>query len=107
MPPNLSGLSLKDDLDSDVPLSPSFTAGTTAYNASVINTVASITVTSAVTNSAYTVKVNGAPLSLTGSGVLSGTSGAITLVTGDNSISVTVSYGTTTTPYTVTVTKAP
>ncbi|QTH42825.1 cadherin-like beta sandwich domain-containing protein [Cohnella sp. LGH] len=93
---NLSGLTL-----SSGSLSPAFTSGTKSYAASVANSVSSITVTPAVSDSAATVKVNGKTVT---SGFASGT---ISLIVGDNlfTVEVTAQDGTMTT-YTVTVTRA-
>ncbi len=83
-------------------LSPSFASGTASYTASVANAVSSITVTPTVSDSTATVKVNG-------TAVASGTpSGSIPLSVGSNTITVvgTAQDGTTTSTYTVTVTRA-
>ncbi len=93
---DLSGLTLSDGT-----LSPVFSAGTTAYTASVGNSVSSVTVTPTVSDSSATVKVNGTT-------VASGTaSGAISLNVNSNTITVLVTAqdGTPKT-YTVTVTRA-
>ncbi|MEI7910890.1 MAG: cadherin-like beta sandwich domain-containing protein [Verrucomicrobiota bacterium] len=90
----LSGLAL-----SAGSLSPVFAPGTISYNASVLGSTASLTLTP-VTASAYaTVKVNGAPLA-SGSA-----SQVIPLAAGNNTINVviTAENGTSTTTYAVTV----
>ncbi|MFC4303699.1 cadherin-like beta sandwich domain-containing protein, partial [Cohnella boryungensis] len=94
---NLSGLTL-----SSGSLSPSFASGTLNYTASVANGVSSITVTPTTSENNATVKVNGTPVT---SGSASGTIG---LGVGDNPITVEVTAqdGTTTSEYTVTVTRA-
>ena len=82
-------------------LNPAFAATTTSYTASVSNPITGITVTPTVTDSTATVKVNGTT-------VVSGTASAsIPLVVGANLITVLVTAqdGTTTTTYTVTVTR--
>ena len=92
----LSGLAL-----SSGSLSPTFTAGTTAYAASVSNAATSVTITPSVADANATVKVNGVT-------VASGTASAsIPLVVGDNPISVvaTAQDGISLTTYTVTVTR--
>ncbi|MFC5404806.1 cadherin-like beta sandwich domain-containing protein [Cohnella soli] len=93
----LNGLTL-----SSGSLSPTFATGTLGYAASVANSVSSITVTPTVSESNATVKVNGAT-------VASGTtSGAINLSVGVNEITIVVKAqdGTTTSTYSVTVTRA-
>ncbi len=91
----LSALSL-----SGVTLSPAFTSGTTAYTASVANTVTETTVrATAVAGAAYEVKLNG----------VVDQDGIVPLAVGDgNVIAVVVAAqdGVTTTTYTVTVTRA-
>ena len=82
-------------------LSPAFAAATKTYTASVPNATASITVTPTLTNLFAAVTVNGTP-------VTSGTASAsISLVVGTNPITVLVTAqdGTTTSTYTVTVTR--
>ncbi len=81
-------------------LSPSFSSGTVSYTSTVSNSISSITITPAVTESTSTVTVNG-------TAVASGSaSGNISLSTGANAISVTVTAEDgSTTVYTVTVTK--
>ena len=94
---SLSALSLSSGT-----LTPTFASGTTAYTASVANSVTAITATPTVTNSSATVKVNGTT-------VTSGSaSGNINLAVGSNTITVLVTAqdGTTTSTYTVTVTRA-
>ncbi|WP_240416330.1 cadherin-like beta sandwich domain-containing protein [Paenibacillus periandrae] len=79
-------------------LSPAFVSGTTAYTSNVASGVSSITVTSSVYDSNATMTVNGTP-------VISGqASGAISLNTGSNTITivVTAQNGTTKT-YTINV----
>ena len=83
-------------------LSPAFASATTAYSVSVGNATTSVTVTPTLTDTRATMKVNGVT-------VTSGTaSAAIPLAVGANPISVVVTAlnGTTTTNYTVTVTRA-
>lgn len=95
---SLSGLAL-----SSGSLSPTFSSGTTGYTASVANGVSSITVTPTANDVNATVTVDGDP-------VTSGSaSGAIGLNIGTNAIPVVVTAqnGTTTSTYTVTVTRAP
>ncbi|RKP54029.1 hypothetical protein D7Z26_11610 [Cohnella endophytica] len=95
---NLNSLSL-----SSGSLSPAFVSGTIGYTANVANSVSSITVTPAVSDSTAKVKVNGVPVT-NGS-----TSGAINLAVGSNApitVLVTAEDGTTTKTYTVTVTRA-
>ena len=82
-------------------LSPAFAAATKTYTASVANATASITVTPTLTNSFAAVTVNGTP-------VTSGTaSTSIPLTVGTNPITVLVTAqdGTTTSTYTITVTR--
>ena len=83
-------------------LSPSFSAGTLSYSASVANAVSSITVTPTTTSSAATVKVNGVAVS-SGSA-----SGSTTLLVGSNTLTlvVTAQDGSTTSTYTLIVTRA-
>jgi len=84
-------------------LSPSFASATTSYTASVTNASTSITVVPTCTDSNATVTVNGAT-------VPSGThTAAIPLTVGSNTINtvVTSQDGTTTTTYTITVTRTP
>ncbi len=91
----LSALSL-----SGVTLMPAFAAGTTAYTASVANTVTETTVTTtAVAGAAYEVKLNG----------VVDQDGIVPLAVGDGNVIavvVTAEDGKTTTTYTVTVTRA-
>ena len=91
----LSALSL-----SGVTLSPVFVSGTTAYTASVANTVTETTVTATVVaGAAYEVKLNG----------VVDQDGIVPLAVGDGnviSVVVTAQDGETTTTYTVTVTRA-
>ncbi|WP_058302785.1 cadherin-like beta sandwich domain-containing protein [Gorillibacterium timonense] len=92
----LSGLTLSEGT-----LAPAFASGTTGYTASVGNAVTSLTVTPTVNEAHATVTVNGTP-------VASGSaSGAITLSEGANTVTVVVTAedGTTTQPYTITVTR--
>lgn len=82
-------------------LSPGFDSGTTAYTASVSNSVDSITVTPTVNEAHAAVTVNGTD-------VASGTaSDEISLSIGDNTISVVVTAqdGTTTNTYTISATR--
>lgn len=95
---SLSGLTL-----SSGSISPTFASGTSGYTASVANGVNSITVTPTVSDGNAAVTVKGMP-------VASGTaSNAINLNVGANAIPVVVTAqnGTTTSTYTVTVTRAP
>jgi len=83
-------------------LSPTFASGTTAYTASVSNSVTSITATPTVSDATATVKVNSVA-------VASGSaSGPLTLNVGGNAVTVLVAAqdGSTTKTYTVTVTRA-
>jgi len=83
-------------------LSPTFASGTTSYSTSVANAVTSITVTPTRTEANATITVNG-------TAVTSGSaSGAISLNVGLNPITVVVTAqdGTTTSTYTVNVTRA-
>jgi gliding motility-associated-like protein len=91
---NLSALSIISGT-----LSPVFATGTTAYTASVINSIASITITPTLSDATASIKVNG-------TAVASGTaSAAQALVVGNNTITVVVTAqdGTTTNTYTVVV----
>ena len=95
------------DLDglvlSDGTLSPSFTAATTSYTASVPNATSSLTATFLIGHPAATLTVNGASVA---SNVATG---PISLNVGANTLTaiVTAEDGTTTKTYTVTVTRAP
>jgi len=94
---NLSALTISSGT-----LSPVFAAGTTTYSASVVSSVASITVTPTATLATSTITVNG-------TAVASGTASAgIPLIVGLNAITtvVTASNGTTTKTYTINVTRA-
>jgi len=93
----LSGLALSAGT-----LSPAFATGTLSYTASVPNATTSITVRPTVTDSTATVKVNETPVAL------GDASGAIPLAVGTNTITtvVTAQDGTTTSTYTLTVTRA-
>ena len=80
-------------------LAPPFAAGTTTYNANVINSITSVTVTPTASDTGATIRVNGTT-------VVSGSaSGAINLNVGANTINVIVTAGdgTTTKTYTLTV----
>ncbi len=94
----LSGLMLSSGT-----LSPSFASSTTSYSTDVPNAVTSITVTPTVTDSNATVQVNDT-LVTSGSN-----SQSIPLEVGSNTITIvaTAEDGTTTSNYTVTVTRAP
>jgi gliding motility-associated-like protein len=94
---NLSGLSLSAGT-----LSPSFSAGTIIYTASVANANSTITVTPTKNNANASIKVNNVAVN-SGSA-----SGNISLNVGDNIITtvVTAQDGSTTKTYTVTVTRA-
>jgi uncharacterized repeat protein (TIGR02543 family) len=83
-------------------LSPTFVSGTTSYSSSVANAVTSITVTPTRTQANATITVNGTAVT---SGLASG---AISLNVGLNTITVVVTAqdGTTTSTYTVNVTRA-
>ena len=97
----LSALVLFDGT-SEVTLTPAFDSATQGYAATVANSVMSVTVTPTVTDSSAAVTVNGAA-------VASGSpSDAIDLEIGENVIEavVTAQDGTTTSTYTVTVTRA-
>ena len=101
MDATLSALVLSDGTD-EVALTPAFDSATQTYTATVPNSVASVTVTPSVTEPNATVTVNGAA-------VASGSpSDAIELEIGENVITVVVTAqdGTTTSTYTVAVTKA-
>lgn len=91
----LSGLSFSAGT-----LSPSFSSGTSSYNASVANSITSVTVTPVVSESHATVTVNGAV-------VASGSaSQSISLATGSNTVSVVVTaQDGTTRSYSITVTR--
>ena len=84
-------------------LSPSFVSETLGYTTSVTNATTSMTVTPTVTDATATIKVNGTAVA---SGIASG---AISLVVGNNPITVLVTAqdGTTQSTYTITVTRAP
>ena len=98
----LSGLSL-----SSVTLSPTFAEGTTAYTASVANSVSSTAVTATVAESSYAITVKGTALTLAASGSgYAGSSGTIALGVGSNEIPVIVSSGSLAKTYTVNVTRA-
>lgn len=94
---NLSGLSISAGT-----LTPSFSAGTTSYTASVAGANSTITVTPTKNNANASIKVNTVAVN-SGSA-----SGAISLNTGDNTITtvVTAQDGTTTKTYTLTVNRA-
>ncbi|MBA4719402.1 MAG: cadherin-like beta sandwich domain-containing protein [Nitrosopumilus sp.] len=83
-------------------LSPTFNSATTAYSATVANTVSSLTVTPTTANGNATVLVNGFTATSTAA------SGTINLNVGANTITVrvTAQNGTTTKEYTITVTRA-
>ena len=92
----LSGLAISSGT-----LSPTFGSGTKVYSVSVANAISGMTVTPTVTDSTATVTINGTP-------VTPGTASAsIPLVVGTNLITVLVTAqdGTTTSSYTVTVTR--
>lgn len=76
---SLSGLAMSSGI-----LSPVFNAHTMSYSASVANATASLRVTSTISNSAYTIKVNGSTVP---TGI---SSGPITLSVGANNISISV-----------------
>jgi len=84
-------------------LSPEFFSGTTAYTATVANSVTSLTVTPTAAEAHATIRVNG---TIVASG---SASEAINLEVGKNTITtlVTGQDGTTTKTYTITVTRAP
>lgn len=94
---SLAGLSL-----SVAGLSPAFASGTTAYTLAVANAVSSLTATPTAADKAATIRVNGA---LVASG---GTSAALTLAVGGNTLSIVVTAedGASTRTYTVLVTRA-
>lgn len=95
--PELSGLTL-----SEGSLSPSFAAGSLAYNASVTNSVYAVTVTPTATYSTFAVTVNG-------DAVTSGHASApIALHVGGNTIAIEViTIDSTTRSYTIDVIRAP
>jgi len=95
-----SDATLADLRVSEGTLSPAFTTGTTAYADTVSNSVFSITVTPTANDRNATITVNG-------NTVVSGTSGAIPLMAGENTITVVVTAqdGVTTDTYTVNVYK--
>jgi len=82
-------------------LSPTFATSTTSYTATVGNAISSITITPVVTDATATVTVNGTTV------VSGNASSAITLSTGVNTITIIgkAQDGTTTTTYTITVTR--
>jgi sugar lactone lactonase YvrE len=82
-------------------LNPAFTAGTSAYTASVSNSTSSITVSLKTTDANATVNVNGTP-------VTNGLAATIPLSIGSNTITsvVTAQDGTTTNTYTINVNRA-
>ena len=91
---------------SEVPLSPFFAPGTTAYTGSVVNAVAEVTVTPTTTHAAATIEYfDGDDVTLTDAGAAAGHQ--VTVVEGDNVIEmkVTAEDTTTTETYTVTVTR--
>ena len=91
---------------SEVPLSPFFAPGTTAYTASVANAVAEVTVTPTTTHAEATIEYfDGDDVTLTDAGAAAGHQVAV--VEGDNVIEmkVTAEDTTTTETYTVTVTR--
>jgi alpha-tubulin suppressor-like RCC1 family protein len=94
---------LSDLTLSSGPLSPAFVSSTASYTASVSNATTSMTVTPTVTDATATIKVNGVTVTSGAS------SGAISLAVGINAITtvVTAQDGTTTSTYTVTLTRAP
>ena len=101
MDATLSGLALSDGTV-DVALTPAFDPATQRYTATVANSVPSVTVTATVADDSATVTVNGLA-------VASGSpSAGIALEIGENVITVMVTAGdgTTTSTYTVTVTRA-
>ncbi|ACM21054.1 cytochrome c, 20 heme-binding sites [Geotalea daltonii FRC-32] len=95
---NLSNLTLSTGT-----LTPAFASGTISYTASVTNSTTSLTVTPTAQDTTATIKVNGITVA---SGVASA---AIPLAVGSNTINtvVTAQDGSTTTTYTVVVTRAP
>ncbi|MFX3632376.1 MAG: cadherin-like beta sandwich domain-containing protein [Candidatus Pristimantibacillus sp.] len=80
----------------------SFASGTTSYTASVANNVAAISVTPTISDSTASLKVNGT-VAVSGS-----VYGPVPLAVGANTITVAVTAqdGTTTTPYSIVVTRA-
>ncbi|MBB6672965.1 cadherin-like beta sandwich domain-containing protein [Cohnella nanjingensis] len=82
-------------------LSPSFESGTTAYTASVANSVYSLDVTPTAADSTATIKING-------DDVASGSAKNVALAVGPNTINVLVTAqdGTTQQSYTITVTRS-
>jgi gliding motility-associated-like protein len=83
-------------------LTPAFTAATTSYTANVVNAFTSVTVTPKTSDATATVMINGTAV------VSGGTSAAIALNVGANTITtvVTAQDGMTTKTYTVTLTRA-
>ena len=98
----LSMLALADAGDNDIALDPTFTAGTTSYTASVVNSVSTVTVTASANHADGVVSI--------ANDDDDATSGAadLNLVVGENTVTVTVTAqdATTTSTYTVTVTRA-
>ena len=95
---NLASLALSSGT-----LSPTFSASTISYTATVANSISSVTLTAASADANATISVNG---TATASGAASG---SLNLNVGDNVITtiVTAEDGTTTKTYTVTITRLP
>ena len=98
----LSALTLTDGSDTDVTLDPVFAAGTTAYTASVANDVTTVTVAATATAIAAGATVAFDPAA----DADSSTAGhQVSLSVGENTITATVTHGSLTQAYTVTVTR--
>jgi hypothetical protein len=84
-------------------LAPAFDGATTSYTATVVNGIATLTVTPTVADATASVKVNNTTV------VSGNASGPLALTLGDNAITtvVTAQDGTTTKTYTITVTRLP
>jgi len=95
----LSNADLSNLRINDGPISPSFSAGTTDYTASVLYGITAVRVVPVTADSHATVTVNGSTVA---SGALSP---AFPLMVGDNTISVIVRNGTTAKTYTITLTR--
>ena len=97
---SLSSLSLTDSLGDDIELSPTFSAATTSYKASVDSDVTSTTVTAETTDEDATTAIT--------INYVEDADGTVDLVPGYNDITVMVTAqdGTTTQTYTVTVLRA-
>ncbi|ACL18554.1 coagulation factor 5/8 type domain protein [Desulfitobacterium hafniense DCB-2] len=99
-PPSLAGLIVKDSDDHIVELNPAFNSNTDSYKATVLLSVASVTLIPTVLDSSAVIKVNSME-------VVSGTSSApITINVGTNQIEVSVTVDGVTKIYTIEITKA-